>query len=189
MLAFLFGPFLTYLPLVFFAVVFLTAAFRLISYKSLVISSLAFHIFYAALLTAGQYYVWSQSEFTKLLLDSPGYFLFYSWGRFWINVLLTISAAFVFYLVLRLLKKYQERFFDEGETELGLLMALLVGWPNFAVFVPLVFVFVIPVSIFRRLFLKESYTNLAVPFFIAALVLLLWGDLLIKILNLDVLKI
>lgn len=181
--------FLTYLPQVFFITVFLAAASRVISYKLLVISSVAFHLFYAAFLTLGQYYVWSQSEFTKLLLDSPGYFFFYSWGRFWINALLAIVLPFIFYLFLRLLKKYQERFFEQGETELGLLSALIVGWPNFVIFVPLVFVLVIIVSIFRRLFLKEFYTTLGIPFLIAALVLLLLGDVLITLFHLGVLRI
>jgi len=186
----------------------------LINYKLLIISSIVFRFFYAALLTASQYYVWSQNKFTELLLNSPldpnmsvpsvisgfcqlsivncqksGYFFFYSYGRFWLNVLISIGAAFIFYLLLKLLEKYRDRFFEEGETKLGFLAALIVGWPNFIVFLPLVFIFVILFSIFRRILLKELYTTLGWPFILAALITLIWGSKLMEILNLSALKI
>lgn len=208
---------LKWLPPIFFGIVFAIAVFlylfrhrsNVISYKLLVISSITFRVFYAALLTISQYYTWSKQGFGRLLLSSPldnslpaflnkfpfiaesrwGYFLFYSFGRFWLNVFIAIGVAFVFYLFLKFLKKYRERFFIEGETELGFLTALIVGWPNFVIFIPCVFVFVVLMSVFRGLFLKESYTTLGWPFILAALIVLLWGGKLIQTLGLGVLKI
>ena len=195
--------------MVFFGIVFALSVFlyfsrhkKVISYKLLVISVIGFRFFYALLLTIGQYYVWSKNGLTQLLLNAPldksitdfsflnfGYFLFYSYGRFWLNVFIAVAVAFVFYSFLKFLKKYQERFFEEGETELGFLAALIVGWPNFVVFLPLVFVSVVLISLFRRLILKEIYTTLGWPFVLATLITLIWGNKLIQILNLGVLRI
>lgn len=185
---------------------------RFVNLKVLIIFTTSFRVFYAGLLSIMQYYIWSQNEFTQLFINSPinsevpfsnflrenlsfifnnklGYFLFYSWGRFWISALLAIGIAFTFYALLKALKKYNDRFFIEGETELGLLLALIAGWPNFVVFVPLVFLAVLLVSIFRSLYLKEIYTTLGAPMLLAALTTMIFGSNLISVLNLTVLKI
>ena len=182
--------------------------------KSLIVGSIMFRFFYAFLLTVSQYYVWSQDKFTQILLNSSlvqtipisgifnkicqlplvncqkfGYFLFYSYGRFWLNALISVAVAFVFYLFLKSLQKHQARFFEEGEAELGFLSALIVGWPNFVVFLSLVFILVILISIFRRVFLKQFYTTLGWPFILAAFASLVLGSNLIAILGLGVLYI
>lgn len=196
---------LIWLPKIFFGIIFILAvliyglrkSIGLTKSRTLIISSISFHVLYAVLLTISQYYIWSQNKFTQLLLNSSldlsmpvsGYFLFYSFGRFWLNALITIGAAFVFYLFLKFLKKHRERFFEEGETELGFLSALIVGWPNFVVFLPLVFVFVVLLSIFRRVFLKEFYTTMGIPFLLAALIVLIFGNQIVDILSLGVLRI
>lgn len=205
---------LNWLPIFFFGAVFLLALFKKfnfpklwkLSFHILIGVSIIFRVFYAAFLTFFQYYVWSQNKFTQMLLNAPldetlpsasfpfsstrlGYFLFYSYGRFWLNVLVSIGAAFIFYLFLKFLQKHRERFFEEGETELGFLTALIVGWPNFIIFLPLVFVSVVLISVFRRIFLKEEYTTLGWPFFLATLVVLIFGNKLIQLLDFGVLKI
>jgi len=189
-----------------------SAAPKIFSFKFLVIIIIVVRFLYAAILSVLQYYIWSQSELTSLLINSPlssevplsnflrnnlsfifnsklGYFLFYSWGHFWISALLSIAVAFTFYTFLKALKKHNDRFFCEGETELGLLMALIVGWPNFIVFVPLAFLAVVLVSIFRGIYMKEMYTTLGVPMLLAALITMIFGSNLISILGLTVLKI
>jgi len=210
---------LNWLPNVTLGVIYIAAlliyvkgVLRFLNFKVLIVVTVAFKVFNAVLLSAVQYYVWSNQEFTKLLINSPlssevplsdalrgvlgpildsklGYFLFYSWGRFWISALLTIGVAFAFYVFLKALKKYNDRFFYEGETELGLLMALIVGWPNFVVFVPLAFLSVVLVSIFRGIYLKEAYTTLGAPMLLAALVTMIFGSYLIGTLGLTVLRI
>ena len=104
------------------------------SYKFLIWLTIGFKLVYAGLATISQYYVWSNNAFTKLLLNQNivdfnaiknifgratvwifdnrlGYFLFYSWGRFWMVVVVSLIAALAFYLFLIFLKKHKERFF------------------------------------------------------------------------------
>jgi hypothetical protein len=211
------GPLLSWLPVVFFITLLLVAflfyfrkRFSFAINRNLVILAVSFRMLYAAFLTIGQYLIWSENAFTKSFLDAPlgasipvpmiqklpwlfdsrlGYFLFYSWGRFWLNVVLSVGIAWVFWFFLKLLKKYRERFFEEGEMELGFLCCLIVGWPQVVIFVPLVFVLVVLISVFRSLFLKESYTTLGYPFLTAAFLTFLIGGGLIELFNLGVLKI
>lgn len=180
-------------------------------YKKMIIGVISLRAFYALLLTLMQYYTWSKDKFTQILLSSPidkavplpsiidkfpwlrdydlGYFLFYSWGRFWINVFIVAIASMVFWWFLKLLKKYNDRFFENGEVELGFLTALIVGWPNFVIFIPAVFVSVVLVSIFRKIFKGELYTTLGAPFIFAALIVLVFGERIIQLLHLGTLKI
>ncbi|MHB9019569.1 MAG: hypothetical protein ACYC3G_01675 [Minisyncoccota bacterium] len=182
-----------------------------LSYKFLIWLVVGFKVFYAIVETFSQYYVWSGNAFTKLLLDQNiidfnivkgfigklawifdnrfGYFIFYSWGRFWLGIVVSLIAALLFYLFLVFLKKHKERFFDEGETELGFLLALMVGWSNFIVFLPLVFLSVVLVSVFRRIVFKEMYTTLGAPFLLSALIVLLFGKYIVDILGLTMLKV
>ncbi|KKU74311.1 MAG: hypothetical protein UY00_C0068G0006 [Candidatus Wolfebacteria bacterium GW2011_GWA1_47_6] len=102
--------------------------------------------------------------------QSIGVLLQYVWTHFWLNAVIAIGAALLFYIVLRLLRSHNERYFEEGEVELGFLMALVVGWPYFVFFVPSVFLLVIFLSIIRGVFLHKPYTTLGVPFFLGAVI-------------------
>lgn len=166
--------------------------------KRLVKITIGFYVVYAAFLTWGQYYVWSQNSLGKIFLvsdrfgvldGSSGYFLFYSYLRFWLGPAIAILAGFIFYLFLKSLKRYRERFFEEGETELGFLSALLAGWPQFAVFLPLVFLGVVLISAFRLIVFKERFTTLGWPLLISLLPVLVWGGALIEMLGLKALRI
>jgi len=126
--------------------------------------------------------------FSWLFSNKLGYFLFYSWGRFWLSVVLSVFVAYIFYLFLKILRKKTERFFEEGEIELGLLAAVVVGWPSFVLFIPLIFIFVVCISI-AKLFLKEKYTTLGIPIILSMLVLYICGEYLINLFNLGVLRI
>jgi hypothetical protein len=202
---FFLGPFLTWLPTVFYSAVFLLAVliyfnklpvtrYRLpvTGYPLMVAITISFRVFYAVFLSVSQYYIWLQDEFTKLFLPphySISYFFTYVWGRFWINPLIVISISALFWLFLKALKKHNERFFSEGDVELGFLSALLVGWPGFAVFLPLIFIIALVVSIICLFFFKEKFTALGLPFLIAVLVVFVWGSRFIDILNITVLGI
>ncbi len=183
----------------------------LFSFRNLAIVVVVGKIFNAGLLTYLQYSVWKQSgvigevflnspiskdlpfsaakNFEWLLNNKFGYFLFYSWGRFWLSVLISLLVAYVFYLLLRTLKLKTERFFEEGETELGFLCALVVGWPGFVLFVPFVFLSVVFISIVKLLFFKEKYTTLGAPFILATTVTSLFSNYLILLFGLGVLKV
>ena len=184
---------------------------RAVNYTLLVRGAVWVRIGYAGLLSVLQYYAWANfgkmgesflnaplgssipvpfiQQFPGLFNHPLGYFLFYSYGRFWLNALISLLVAWAFYKFLFVLKRYNGRFFEEGETELGYLMALIVGWPAFTVFVPLIFVFVVLVSLFRLIVFKETLTTLGWAFICATLVASLYGNAFLSLLGWSALKI
>ncbi len=104
-------------------------------------------------------------------------------------IVASLMAATVFYLFLLFLRKYKERFFEKSEVELGFLLALTVGWPNFLIFLICSFLGVVLVSIIKLIFFKEAYTTLGLPFLLASLITLFLGNYFIKLFGLMALKI
>ncbi len=179
-------------------------------FKRLAFWSIGFKFFYALILTLGQYFLWSKDQFGQLFLNQPlkipsgisplehlplfsdsgiGYFLFYSWGHFWLNAIWSVIIALVFWFFLKVLQKKEARFFYPGETELGFVLMLAVGWPNLVVFLPLAFLAVVLISLFRMIFMKEAYTTIGWPFILAAAATFVFGQAIIGNLNLELLKI
>ncbi len=196
---FLLGPFLEWLPRIISGGAALVALFFYLKYQgttrrhvfiAVIFLLLALQVTNAGLLTWSQHYVWSQDPLSKSLLTTSlpknipvplvetfpgvfqvpsGYFIFYSLQHFWFPFLLGALIAFLFFLFLKMLQKYNERFFETGETELGFALALAVGWPNFVAFLPLALLFVVLISVIRGLVTKERYTTLGIPLLVAAL--------------------
>ena len=179
-------------------------------FKRLAWWTVGFKLLYAAILTIGQYFIWNGDQFGKIFLSQPlkipngvsplehlplfsssklGYFLFYSWGHFWLNALVSIALALVFWAFLKALQKKEARYFYKGETELGLVLTLAVGWPNFVVFIPLTFLMVVLVSLFRTIFIKESYTTLGWPLILAAIIAFALGQAILGNFDWEFLKI
>jgi hypothetical protein len=197
-----------WLPRIFFGGVFILAllayrhirkgsAVKKITLRGLVIISVIFKFCYAALLTVFQYFIWKADPFSHLLLSDSlselpkqvtgglsifngqlGYFIYYVISHFWLDAIWSITLAFAFWLILKSLQKYRSRFFYQGETEIGLIAALIVGWPNLLIFVPLVFFSVVLISIYRLIFLKESYTTIGWPLLLAVILTLLTAHFL-----------
>ena len=155
-----------------------------------------FYVIFALFLTAVQYYLWFQDNLTKSFLETPafisgqsassglgqwlfggklGYFLFYSWGRFWLGALLSLAAAFLWRLFLGVLKNHNERFFEEGDMEIGFLGALVCGWPNFLSFLVFTFILVVIFGFLRLILAGEKYTTLTWPFILSVLITLAGG--------------
>jgi hypothetical protein len=153
------------------------APWNKINFKKLIWGTIAVRIALVLAETTLQYIIWAKGEFSKVFIASPnpgilnfkgGYFIFYAWNRFWLTAVLGILTAWIFYKFLAFLKKRQERFFKEGEVELGFLAALLAGWPDFAVFIPLFLVFTVIIAVLRQIIFKEKYTTLGLPLLLAA---------------------
>lgn len=162
------------------------ADFKLKIHK-LIILAIFFNVFSASAKTAIQYNAWLGNDLSRFFLpphQSIAYFVSYSFKHFWLWFLILLAISFIFYLFLKLLGKRKSRFFIEGEAELGFLTALISGWPNFAIFLPLVFVSTIIISLYRRLVLKEFYTTLGYPFLLAAILVLIFGGAVINALGL-----
>ena len=143
------------------------------SYLGLAIIAIAIRIVFAMVKTGLQYYAWTQSELSRFFLPpyrSISYLLQYSWTHFWLNALLSVGAALLFFGILRALQAHNPRYFDAGEVELGALIALVVGWPHVIVFVPVVFLLVVIISIIRGVVLHKPYTTLGLPFFLGAVI-------------------
>ncbi|MEK7542904.1 MAG: hypothetical protein AAB503_01180 [Patescibacteria group bacterium] len=202
---------LLWLPQIYFAVILLFVAWRYFvksgfpRYGVLVRGVIWFRLGYAVLLTIGQYYIWSKEVFLRLLLNTPlseslpiplvqkfpeifnskiGYFLFYSWGHFWLNFILTIGIAWLFYRFLLVLQRWNSRFFDEGEVKLGFVCALVAGWPGVLVFIALTFAIVILLAMARAIVLHEGYTTLGVPLLLAAAIALWMSSDILSFFNL-----
>jgi hypothetical protein len=214
---FLLGQFLAWLPKLFFGLIFLVAALFYIRkrferkvYIKLAKISVGFRFIYTLILMAAQYFVWAADAFSSALLKVPldsslpfvvvqkmpwlfggrlGYFLFYSWGRFWLNFVLTVIVSLMLWLFLKFLRRYRDRFFEEGEIELGFLTAFISGWPAILVFLPTAFLFVILMSLSRMFLWQEKYTTLGYPFLLAALLTLLFGQKLLALTGLWILKV
>ncbi len=130
-------------------------------------------LLFAGIKTAAQYVIWKQDPIAQFLLPPHtriGVLLHYVWTHYWLNAFISIGAALLLFGVFRLLASHNERFFNEGEFELGFLMALIVGWPQFVIFVPAVFCLVVLMSVVRGLWFNEPYTTLGIPLFLAAIV-------------------
>lgn len=176
-------------------------------FKNIFLAVFIFRILYSTALSIGQYYTWAGNEFTRFFLKAPlaeeagligklfgfffgqdlGYFAFYVAGRFWFEFVLAILISIIFFFLLTSFKRHNPRFFEEGEVELGTLLAFLVGWPGVVLFIAFSFVFVLVVSIFRLVFLRERLTTLGFPFLFSALVVIWQGGQLIDLFELSVL--
>ncbi len=204
--------YILWLPFVFSLIVFSLAVLAYYSQRSLrrlIAATLLFYISLAALKTWLQFQVWSQTELGKVLLNSPldqntpgifgqlgfltaapgGYFFFYALSRFWFSVLATVLVALLFYSLLKLLEKNWPHLFEASEPELGLLTALLVGWPLFALFLPLTLGLTVVFSLTASLFWKKNRVTIGQPMLLAAALSLLLGDFLSQFIPLGLLKI
>jgi hypothetical protein len=143
-------------------------------------------------LSVGQYLAWANDPMGVSLLpptQSITYFLGYVWLRFLTPLFISFLSAGVWYLFLNLLRKYQPRFFEDGEPELGFALALFIGWPKFLVLLPIALLSVVLVSIFRMVVLREVYTILGWPLVLSAFLNLIYGNSLLILLGLSALRV
>ncbi len=166
--------------------------FRGACYRLLSLVTLLFFTLCAAIQTWIQYFAWSADPLSSKLL--PPYqpwtrFALYALQRHWLGFFIGIALAVVFFLFLKVLQRYRERFFEVGETELGFVLALVVGWPHFVLFLPIALFAVIFISIIRGIFLKQAYTTLGAPLLLAAAVTLFWSEELFVLFNLSALQV
>jgi hypothetical protein len=166
-------PWLTFLPTAFLYFKRLQLKNPKTQFLIIFFVAVALRILRAVFETILQFLIWREDEFTRPWLTS-GYFVTY---------------ALIFYFFLKAMERRASRFFELGEPELGLVTAFLAGWPHFIIFVPLTFFIVLILSIIRRIFLKEFYTTLGLPFLISLLIVIVFNSYLFKIFNLVVLKI
>ncbi len=177
-------------------------------FGKLVIAAIGFKILYAGFLTWGQYVIWKAGGLSSVLLTEPlkkipadfansmpwlfdvkgGYFSFYSFNHFWLEVLLTLVLSFAFYFILLTLKKKNPRFLTVADARLGLVGGIAAGWPGFVVFFVLFLLFFLALGFYRQFVLKEEFTPVTEPLFAAAFVAAAFGFWFVNLLGLSVLK-
>lgn len=156
-------------------------------WRLFIISVVVFFSF-ALMLTFFQYFVWKEYPLSQNLLppyQSILYFAKYTGTHFWLAPLLSLIVSGIFYAFLKLLKRKNERFFEEGETELGALAAFLVGWPRIIVFLPVVFLAVVVISGIKMALHKSVYTTLGLPFLVGLAIALACGYAVLQELGLE----
>jgi len=159
--------------------------FKNISFLNLIFIAIGLNIFYGLFVTWGQYYVWVHgSAVTKALLTFPlpaavpfskyfewirpifsnhlGYFMFYAWGRIWLDIVVLFIFSGLMYSVFRTWKFYRGGFLEKG-PELMLVLMLISGWMGVLVSLSLGFIFAILWFSFSysKPFLKKMYTSVS----------------------------
>lgn len=183
-------PFLILLLLFFLAIFYYKKERKI---KVLIWIAILFRLFLALAKTLLQYYWWNQDEVTRRLLHSSidpsvpgwlaqlplfnrlssGYFLYYSMNHFWINAILSVVGATVIYAIFKSLHAISSRFFKTHEINLAFLMALLTGWPQILLFLPMVFLMT---TLFSLVNWRKKYHSLSIPIFISTACLIIFSQ-------------
>ncbi|MFH0806215.1 MAG: hypothetical protein V1885_00580 [Candidatus Brennerbacteria bacterium] len=145
-------------------------------------------LLFALVTTFFQYAAWEGDPLSSNLLpphQSILYFIKYAGTHFWLTPTFSLIVSVAFYGFLVLLKRRNERFFEEGEMELGALSAFLVGWPRVVVFIPVAFLAVVVISGIKLALRKNAYTTLGTPFLIGLLITLVCGYAVLQSLGLE----
>jgi hypothetical protein len=127
-------------------------------------------------LTSATFEAWKNDPISRLLLPplEPTYFYQYSFFRFWLTSVFDIgmSSAWAFFLLL-LYSYSKKRFMDEKEIYLGFFTTLVVGWPNFIIYLFILFGLLAAKQIMNRLiFHKNELVRLAPYMMLSSLVVL-----------------
>lgn len=149
-------------------------------------------VFYSAALTILQYFVWKDGGVMQYSLPPHqpwNYFAGYSFTHFFYGTLLGIISAIVFYFLLKAVRKYRAEILEEEEIELGAVGALIIGWPGSIIYITLAFLVLVVLSLFNRVFFKDSYTTITWPLIISLIITFFLSNQLINLLNLSVLRI
>jgi hypothetical protein len=189
---------LNFSPLVVVPAVFLWGIFAFWKKKNfwlLIWIMAGFNLFLALAKSILQYLVWNQGGVTHTLVNLPleklklnwfsdlpiftgyshGYFLFYIWNNFWRDALLSIIAALIAYGIFLLLRRYRKSLFLDRESEFGLLLALLVGWPAILFFLPLTLITAVFFSIGNWFYKREAMVALFWPLAVSAAIMLFFS--------------
>lgn len=123
---------------------------------------------YLFLITYLQYNIWKGNDLTSGFLPPAsdwGYFIKYSFYRFWIIYLVSFFLSLLFIFIGDYFnKKYQERFFESGEVYLGGVSILISGYPG-VVFYIIVFFLIFLISSLFFYFIRGNNFRLS-PYYL-----------------------
>ncbi|MBI2278447.1 MAG: hypothetical protein HYU81_00015 [Candidatus Brennerbacteria bacterium] len=156
--------------------------------RRIVLVSIFVYFLLALVTSYVQYAIWKGDSFSQNLLpphQSVWYFVKYAGTHFWLTLFFSLIASGTFYALLRSLKRRNERFFEEGEMELGALAAFLVGWPRIIVFLPITFLAVVVIAGIKIALKKGAYTTLGPPFLVGLAITLAAGLTFLQMVGLE----
>lgn len=146
------------------------------------------------ILSWGQFKAWQAGFLGQYLLpphNNIAYFLGYAWAHFWASVVLSFAGAVALFALLRLLMWLRPMWLYDDEPFLGLVSFLISGWPGGLLMLAFVFAAGLGAHVLsllakphpfpRRFALRSFWLS-------AALVIFLFGDILIKWAHLTVLR-
>jgi hypothetical protein len=141
-----------------------------------------------SLLSVLQYVTWHSSAFSRFFLPPYipiSYFIRYIFVHFWLASILVFLFTLAFYLIFILVRRRNREAISKEELHLILLSGLLVGWPNFIIFVPTFFLLALIFSIINLLVFKNKKNTLLYPLILSLSLIFLGGHFLINYLGLS----
>ena len=109
-----------------------------------------------------------------LFENNLGYFLYYSFGRFWLNIFISFLISGLLFLIFKIWKHYRGGFQDGGPILLFILM-LISGFPGVLINVAIGFGFAILLFIVNY-FKKKTVLNIEPVFIFSTLISLLFTN-------------
>jgi len=155
---------------------------------NLVYGLIGLTVLFNLLLSGLQYLTWHAAPFSRFFLPpfTPlNYFLRYSLLHFWLASILVFLCALAFYLIFKLIRRRNREAISGEELHLILLSGLLVGWPNFIIFVPSFFLLALIFSVLNLLVFKNKKNSLLYPLILSLILTFLVGHFLINWLSLS----
>ncbi len=174
-----------------------------ISYRWIVALAIFIHLFYGAFVTWGQYYVWAGgNDFTRSLLHAPlskeaplpaflewsrssfeqplGYFVYYVFGRIWLNIIFVFITSVFFYIIFKLWSNYRGGFLPHG-PELIFALLLATGFPGCLILVPLAFTLSFiwfGITFLKKRSMEGVEIHIEPAFIVVAPIVLLFGKII-----------
>jgi hypothetical protein len=175
-----------------------------ISFAKLAIFAIGIHLLYGLFVTWGQHHVWAYgTDVTKALLSLPlpkqvpiyewirplftrngGYFAFYAWSHYWLDITLTLVLSGVLWQIFKVWASRRGNFLDDG-PDLLLVLMLVAGSISFrGIILLLALGFAAALLSFGYAYYKKERVVLIEPAFIVAtyLTLALARTLLVHVL-------
>ena len=138
------------------------------------------------------YYIWKADPISKYLIPpvNPNYFYQYCLFHYFLNFFISLGAAIFLGLIFFILQK--KNFVDINGTLLVILAAIIVGSPNFIIFLGLAFLIAIFLDLWqnykKRVKIKRK-VSLILPMLISLILTILAGNIIAKYIGLAVLRI
>ncbi len=143
--------------------------------------------------TIATYNLWKTDSFSKFLLPpyDAAYFYGYAFSRFWQSFIVIIIVSFFWAIFLFLAKKYSgDRLLSKNEVYLGFFTSLSVGFPNFIIYIFILFALFLIHQIVNNFVLKNSQPiAISLSMILSAIIVILWGNYILLKFGLDVLSV